>query len=111
MKTLTITRSKWARKKADGTQPHGPSYLLNGQGAMCCLGFDCKANGIVESDLFQIGMPSPSWTSLTWDDVSNAIDANDRTGICHGDLRGEEEQERVIAVIFARNGVEVTFVD
>lgn len=58
MKTITIQRSKWARKHHRGHSYMGPSLLRNNQGNFCCLGFICKSEGIDESDLVSMGTPA-----------------------------------------------------
>lgn len=63
---VTIVRSKWARKKADGTwvgvehlKDTTPiNALLTPVGGMCCMGFACSALGVPDSALLCVGLPS-----------------------------------------------------
>lgn len=52
LKPLTINRKRWARGGFNGE-----AMLLNNQDSMCCLGFACKARGILEDDLLRCGSP------------------------------------------------------
>lgn len=115
MKKLVIDRERWLRSRLGEEDVDG--YLLDHDGKMCCLGFDCRfIQGIEPNCLLGIGNPSdpdteeqspPIPCSLSKNDISEAIAVNDRNG--QYKKIPDAEQERLIAEIFARNGVEVVF--
>jgi len=51
MKTLTIDRDRWRRGGIRRNHTHGPTYLLNDEGYMCCLGFDALACGVTPYEM------------------------------------------------------------
>ena len=53
---FTVKRSKWVRGGLN--TKYGPTYLLNKEGNMCCLGFVCKKLGASKDELFRVGFPS-----------------------------------------------------
>jgi hypothetical protein len=56
---VTIDRAKWrtGRNSANATGS-GYTFLLNSKGYMCCLGFCCKAAGILDAAIDEILEPS-----------------------------------------------------
>lgn len=106
---LTIDRTKWLR--GAGCEP---SRLLRKEdGKMCCLGFYAKACGLTDDDI--VGQPNPSGVNralpdeMLWlfgqqnnsDECLRLMEENDSS----------EVSESKISEIFAKNGVEVEFVN
>lgn len=103
MEKLVIDRTKWLRGTGNG-------WLLNNEGRMCCLGFECLRHGVVPQKIDSVNMPNsirdsrlPVWLMGT--DADLAANVNDNMNI--DDL----ERESQIKDIFARHEIEVEFVN
>jgi len=108
LKKLVIDRSKWLRSRLGKERVDGK--LLNEWGKMCCLGFDCHyLHNVPRDNLAQRHEPCTYKLpcSLNKPDQQQAIRINDR-GVGFKDI-AEAEQERLIAELFLKNGVEVIF--
>jgi hypothetical protein len=51
--SLRIDRKRWCRGGINGD-----ASLLNGEGAMCCLGFACKKLGLTPKQINNVGLPA-----------------------------------------------------
>ncbi len=110
-KRLTIKRSLWARTDSNGDKPCGPSYLLNGDGAMCCLGWDCSVlHG--PQVLRDKTVPYVAYLKSSFDKIvqSELVRINDRFGTDLWNLTDVEQEQRIID-IFAQHGITLTFED
>jgi hypothetical protein len=61
MKTLIIKESKWLQGNKES------SYLLDGEGKMCCLGFLGKACGATDDQIRHLASPAKA-TEVNWID-------------------------------------------
>lgn len=125
MRQLVIDRTKWFRGK-------GPeaSRLLTDDGRMCCLGFECKAHGISDREIFRVSNPNVIPTlydnksmqeSLRWligertSDLNGFFscteDCRQLVKINDDELIAESDREQQIAEVFKRNNIEVQFVN
>lgn len=119
MQELVIDRQKW-RTGQEG--PHktgdGPTQLLNEEGFMCCLGFECLRLGLTEDNILQIGEPQEvdeayydnidymlTGARFQKDWVTEAININDSVTMVLA------EKEEAIIKLFANQGVNVTFIN
>lgn len=136
-RTLVIDRTKWYRGLTD--QYLTPS-LLDVNGTMCCLGFECIACGIPSDHLYRKGMPDELESFLDRNRVAHllsdskyssspfakrAADINDRRiGETIGQdathyfddaekvtLETESQRETLIAAEFATQGIKVEFIN
>lgn len=116
---FTVDRSKWrfglVSDQGDGK---GPTFLLNPQGYMCCLGFCMKQLGCTDDDIRHYGSPhevtdeETPFTSITEEDTKiedtylsiDAIVINDDEGISN------EARERKLSRLFQTHGHEIEFV-
>jgi hypothetical protein len=114
---LEINRAEWLR----GEGGSDSALLRERDNKKCCLGFFAKALGATDDDIRDIAEPGESSTCAPWpawvltedddgsmvssDAISALIQIND------GQKLLERDREERIAAIFARHGVEVTFVD
>ena len=118
MKKVRIDRATWRRGDDTASGHYGPTFLLNREGMMCCLGFDCMQNGgTTRSDI--IGATGPFRTGKRieglseWNDemscviVTNfsnaAMEINDSNEIT------EEERESLLIDLAAKHGREYEF--
>ncbi len=113
---LEIDRSKWLRGEG-GTR----SVLYReSDGKMCCLGFYALALGASQKDICQVSEPQESTACVPWPEwalidlpLSGPANSPETTALMtmndHMQLL-DGDRERAIAAIFARHGVEVTFV-
>ncbi len=119
-KKMTIPRSKWLRKRADGkfTGNAKKSCLLNSTGNMCCLGFYCRdILGISDRKMLYKG--SPYDIGIREDEqyvFSNLMGVNDRTNENYPTADQKKlsnvQQEKEIKQLFRKGlKVDVTFVD
>lgn len=116
--TLTINRSKWrtggqSKKNRTGK---GFTELLNTQGYMCCLGFECLRNGLTTDDILQIGSPEDAnnkTKSGLYDKNKrgNTTFANDAIEINDDENTTPREKEKLIRNHFATKGVKVRFIN
>lgn len=119
MQELVIDRQKW-RTGSDG--PHktgeGTTQLLNEQGFMCCLGFECLRLGLTEENILQIGEPQEvdeayydnidymlTGARFQKDWVTEAIEVNDNPELTL------DQKEALIESIFGKEGIEVKFIN
>lgn len=116
MEVLIIDRMKWLRG-IGGEQ----SKLLDANGRMCCLGFECRRLGLEKRDILGVvvphntmGKPLPFWLmevntnkemGLSGTDVGEAMFTNDDRCL------SEIQREAKLTVIFARHDVELRFVN
>lgn len=110
---LVIDRSKWGYGALLVTGTDGDDNV----GKMCCLGFLSKACGYSDQDLMGKGYPDCSWDMPHGFILENRVvragrgpmyDAakiNDDSGLTR------EEKEKQLTVLFAENGIVLTFVD
>lgn len=121
---LVIDRKFWQ----NGSINEGETLLLNSDtGRMCCLGFYGIACGISRAEIADT--PSPAslarrkgWTRpdeapeafrflVEWSRLEDAGEADSLMRFNDAAFRNEKERESKIAEIFARNGVEVEFIN
>ena len=109
MEKLIIDRSKWRTgsggKFSTGT---GDTALRNGQGFMCCLGFEALRLKFDEHDIIDVGEPcdipgNPEFHNNRF--VSDAIGINDNTATTL------EEKEKKLVPLFATEGIELQFIN
>lgn len=126
MRELVIDRTRWHRGRG-----HGNSYLLNSEDKMCCLGFECIANGYTPDQIKKVSTPrclvidikstsipdnlrwlvrdregvESSLAFVSTDDAKLLMDINDDMDIY------DEERQQQISAIFARNSIQVTFIN
>lgn len=116
MKRFTIQRSKWGRAPKGGTEC---GMLYNPRtGKMCCLGFWCEqiaglrrekiSSASKPKELLEGDLSSDQNQILRSIRPDELIRLNDRALGIHSE---PEEQERLIAEEFARQGYEVVFED
>lgn len=110
MKKLVVDRKTWLR----GEGPRNSRLLREEDQTMCCLGFYAIACGLSSDDITDAADP-PDCLS-TWPDEARWLFSGPRvSGVCahlihQNDSRMDEtKRERIIAAIFADNGVEVEF--
>lgn len=116
---LVIERDKWIRGNEEESMLLRPS-----DGKMCCLGFYSLALGLDKNDIHGAFCPSelgtetyPDWLVISeWAEYledDRAIDTsfcneimttNDRKSLA------EDEREALLKELFAKKGIEVTFV-
>lgn len=113
MKELIIDRSKW---RTGDNGPHktgsGDTELLNKEGFMCCLGFECLRLQLSEQDILDVGEPcdikdeSERWEEEhTSDFAEAAIDIND-------DSKSTlEEKEKKLIPLFKSEGINISFIN
>lgn len=122
MEKLIIDRTKWRTGSCGETATgKGDTALLNKEGFMCCLGFECLRRGFTEDEIS--GQPEPE--TMIFDDrfekdrfgdmvndsghnkswVDQAISINDDI------LTTLKEKEEKIQKIFAGQGIEVEFIN
>lgn len=126
MNAFTIDRSKWIR--GYDASPY-PTSLLNPAGHMCCLGFCLRAYGLEEADIK--GKPTPedvendrkslpeeaAWLLQARNNVLCGSTGRDSSVtqdlIVINDSKdfGDAEREARLTKLFAKQGIEVTFVD
>lgn len=112
LQTLTIHRSKWARK-SPGVD-NGTSCLLNVAGGMCCLGFVGKALGLGDMALYQkatprtVGTFPAPWTTVSGRNSQLTIDA---VGINDNWDTTDAYKEAALVKLFAGAGIVLTFED
>lgn len=114
---LIIPRDKWLRGEGDVAS----RLLRTRDSKMCCLGLYLAACGVPLKDIENRTAPTrvvssvdiPAW--LAWPDMHGAMkstaDANRLMAVNDSTLMGEMKREEEIAFLFAKNGVEVRFVD
>lgn len=108
MKKLVIDRSKWRTgQKGLHSTGKGPTALLNTQGFMCCLGFECLRMGIPEDQIRDEGVPNrfDEWKAVDPDWISTAIELNDTPSV----ELDRSKREKLIEEHFAKINVQVTF--
>ena len=117
---FVIDRSRWARGKRDMG-----NLLLGDDGAMCCLGFYLESCGVNRSDLLRVGDPDVVASSVSLPEETRWLvrEENDdgealwfqspecRLLIDENDERVSHLREERIAAMFAKQGIDVTFVD
>ena len=105
--TIVIDRSKWNCGGDIGPSSHGegPTFLVNNEGYMCCLGFAthqilrCK-----KSDLLHMPFPSAIMNKGKLLAIEyNAMQVNDNPDL------SDKERESQIKGIFKRVGLKVKF--
>lgn len=113
-KKVVIDRSRWLCGHTLWTL--GPSYLLDGRGNMCCLGFVCSAEGVADKDMLYVVTPrylptAPSTLSVdkmypTLTDLANtAMEYNDNSSL------SKSGREKAIKQLFDYEGIyELEFV-
>lgn len=122
MEKLIIDRTKWRTGSYGETATgKGDTALLNKEGFMCCLGFECLRRGLNEDEI--LGQPEPE--TMIFDDrfekdrfgdmvndsghnrswVDQAISINDDM------LTSLKEKEEKIQKIFAGQCIEVEFIN
>lgn len=110
---LVIDRQKWLRGEGDSLS----RLLRSSDGKMCCVGFFCLACGLTERDIRDKGWPDvgdsaiPKWLFHEFQDGTSSPSRHDLAGNNDGPDIGETERERLIAADFAKNGVEVEFIN
>lgn len=127
MRELTIDRKTWLRGCGSIK-----SKLLNNDGMRCCLGFECQALGYTDEQLLDRVSPRAIVDSVDFGHETKNIpqelawlvhrvsfdgdralestpDAHELMSI--NDIELVENREERIAEIFARNGVEVKFIN
>lgn len=119
MSKLVIDRQKWDRGRSPSLDQ--PIALLSDSG-MCCLGFFALSCGYTEEEITDIAAPSdlnnpsriPDWMIYkneifdTWEDsisCQNLMGINDDTKIT------DTKREELIRMEFAKNDVEVEFIN
>lgn len=113
-----IDRRFWGQGK------DSPSLLLGEEGKMCCLGFYARACGYGEAEIYDKNMPSDlrtkeqlDWLQDTMRVKTNAYSdtqENYLAQINDGNTKhynSRAKREKRIAEIFAKNGIEVSFVN
>jgi hypothetical protein len=128
---LTIQRSKWYRGQ-DSTE----SRLLRPDGRMCCLGFYAKALGATDDQIESLHTPAMCLSNpnilpnpFTWGNggewllflppnAPKTIRNHQNSKTCSALMNlnddreiNDETREKEVKEIFAKNGVEVEFVD
>lgn len=124
MRKLTIDRRKWDR----ATKAVNSGKLLNSDGLMCCLGFECRAIGFTKKAILNIGMPSGLISAkqllqrdtkfgklikkLGWlvnDRGYNTTDVLALAEINDNSITTDDYKENKIVKIFAKHNVKVVF--
>lgn len=117
VKSFEIDRSKWYR----GRGSMG-SYLLNGYGQMCCLGFYALACGLPEEEIRIVEEPSSviedqsDWESFLINEyefggVINSMDCNRLMEVNDDEHMDDKERESIITEVFKAHDIDVTFKD
>lgn len=106
---LEINRAEWLR----GTAPR-PSHLLQANGKRCCVGILGRALGIPDATMLdrQTARHAPAEEWPVWLNEPGPW-GRSQASLLYGsnDDSDDVDREPRIAAIFARCGVEVTFVD
>lgn len=109
---FTIERSKWFRG-----QGVDPSFLLTEDGKKCCLGFFSLACGLKKKHIrgiksphhIPVKVPEQMRFLIAGKDASDAsvalMSVNDST------VTFEKKREKQLTKLFAKEGIEVEFVD
>jgi hypothetical protein len=134
VKSFVIDRLTWYRGHGSSA-----SKLLREDGKMCCVGIYGRALGVPDAYLLNLGtvsnslgekdpygpvppparnLPWPEWTiKRQHGDLSDLYTVNDYQlamgggGKWEGVINSEADREAVIAKLFAKNGVTVTFIN
>lgn len=111
---LVIDRKKWGRTATGGN-------LLNNEGKMCCLGFQCRAVGFKPKEIRGKGMPADVDVSakrlqkVAWlvdGSEGNSTVVAEKLALINDDWDTTDKQkEKAITKLFANNGIEVTFIN
>jgi hypothetical protein len=119
MKKFVIDRSIWrtGQDSNNGTGK-GETLLLNEHKYMCCLGMYCEQLGIDRQRLVFTGSPAslemdiPLLTYKSVDEYMDTDFASRAMEINDGDeAESNEERERMIAEHFAKEGIEIEFIN
>lgn len=113
---LTIDRTKWLRGEGTGNS----ALLREKDGKMCCVGFYCLALGKTKEEISERKWPLKTWPEFAWlvrqeDTLRRPNDETcDNNGVTLWKLNDNpevENREARIAEAFAKNGVEVEFIN
>ncbi len=115
---LTIDRRRWRTgQEGEAMTGEGITVLLNDRGYMCCLGFLALAMGAKEEQIYDVSEPdriamdlpllqkSVGVSKCNSDFAASAIQINDKIEI------DATEREDKIEKLFAKNGINVTFIN
>lgn len=119
---IIIDRSKWrtGSYEKNRTGGKGPTRLLNGDGAMCCLGFLSNQLGVPKESLLDVSTPSGinkphiekiSVLLLTSNQNSNSIFTNTAMKINDNYETTPEHKEIEVTKLFKEHGFEVEFIN
>lgn len=118
MKKFVIDRSKWRTGDFYEIKTGiGETQLLNEHKYMCCLGMYCEQLGIDRRKLLFAGTPAslemdiPLLTYLSVDEYKDTDFANAAMKINDDETISNGERERMIAEHFAKEGIEIEFIN
>lgn len=122
MEKLIIDRTKWRTGSAGETATgKGDTALLNEEGFMCCLGFECLRRGFTEDEIsgqpepetmiFNEGFKKDRFGDMVNDSGYNKSWVDEAISINDDILSTRDEKEEKIQKIFAGQGIEVEFIN
>ena len=126
-KKVVIDRATWMTGRYDKSDSAGPTYLLNGKGMMCCLGFALnQVCGVPKMDLRSKAMPRHLTVEKDLEPFASTFSCNSwgegRQRIrCDSDLTSaastinddadltDAEREAKLVKLFAKDDIELSF--